>query len=136
MIVRTIGIAASLVAFLAAGCATRVGFDAQTQALVGQPEAALVARLGQPTADFVADGRHFLLWDNLGPPAPAGIGPGTGFGLGGAPLSGQGIAAGPLVQSSIGGRPVSACSVRFEIMDGRAVGYLTSGMGCQAAGRR
>jgi hypothetical protein len=128
---RVFGVVA-LLALSAAGCATQSGFDARMQALVGQPPSVLIERLGQPTADFVAEGRHYLLWTNLGTPAPATIGPGAGFGLGGAPLSGQGIASGPLVQSSIGARPVSNCSVRFEIMDGRAVGYLTDGMGCDA----
>lgn len=123
---------AGLLALGAAGCATQAGFDARMQALVGQPTSVLAERLGPPTADFVADGRRYLLWTDLGTPAPSTIGPGAGFGLGGAPLSGQGIASGPLMPNRTGSRPMSSCAVRFEIMDDRAVGFLTEGAGCDA----
>ena len=124
--------AAFLLPALLLGCATQSGFEARMQALVGQPEAELVRRLGPPDADVVVQGRRFLRWDNLGIAAPATIGPGAGFGLGGGPLSGQGIASGPLTAASLAG-PGSACSVRFEVMDGRALGFVSEGMGCEAA---
>ena len=121
-----------LPALLLLGCATRSGFEARMQALVGQPEAELVRRLGPPDADVAVQGRRFLRWDRLGIAAPAAIGPGAGFGLGGGPLSGQGITGGPLTAASLAG-PGSACSVRFEVTEGRALGFVAEGMGCEAA---
>ncbi|MBR0683216.1 hypothetical protein GXW74_22200 [Roseomonas eburnea] len=120
---------------LLAGCATEAGFEDRMNALVGQPEAVLVQRLGPPSADVTLEGRRFLRWDDLGVAAPATIGPAAGFGLGAGRLSGQGIAAGPLAGPAVAW-PEAGCSVRFEIMDGRAVGFIPSGSGCLAAAPR
>lgn len=113
-------------ALLAACSGPGRGLDARMQALVGKPEGELVSRLGPPDADAIVGGRHFLRWDNLAPAPPVQVGPGAGFGLSGAPLSGQGIGNSPAASRPLG----ASCSVRFEIVQGRAIGYVLDGLAC------
>ncbi len=103
------------------GCATREGFEARQQALVGRTEAELVQAIGVPSGAYEVDGRRFMQYDQqrvVSAPVSVGLfGFGRGFGMGGG--------FGPSVYSR-------SCSVTFEIRQGRVAGFVARGDDCVA----
>ena len=120
--------AAALLLVLATGCASTpegampvADYAASLGPWKGQPESALVARWGPPTAVEEGAAGRFVVYVGIG---------GFGFGGGGRTAVGGGVG----VAVPLGGPSANAaCVTRFQIEGGVVSGWTAEGAACRAA---
>ena len=131
-------IPASLLAMLAAGCATPESrgsaYDQALSQWQGAPEDTLRARWGTPVAEEqIGHGKWLTYIVNNGvTPAPTmsfSIG-GFGFGGGGRTSVGGGVG----VTTPVGQATPVTCTTRFLVENGKVSSYTFDGPGCGSAG--